>query len=144
MKKELLLKIIKLKRFFIVIIRLLIELKILLTRLRLNIIISIIKSKLSIYLNKEFKRRNFEFDILFSFIFIYINLLIIFKIIEIEKEILKNNIIFKTSNIASQLEVEIIINNVELIFNVNKLNIFKGSKNMLSIFLKFSMINNIL
>ena len=70
-------------------------------KLKLNIIIFVIKSKLSIYLNKEFKKRDFEFNILSFFIFTYINSLIIFEIIEIEKEILKNNIIFKTSNVAS-------------------------------------------
>ena len=111
--------------------------------MKLSIIIFIIKSKLSIYLNKEFKKRNFEFDIFFFFIFTYISLLIIFKIIEIEKKILKNNVVFEMSNIASQFEVEIIINNVELIFNIRELDIFEGSKNMLNIFLKFSTINNI-
>ena len=143
MKKELLLKIIKLKRSFVVIIRLLIKFKILLTRLKLSIIIFIIKLKLSIYLNKKFKRRDFEFDILFFFIFTYINSLIIFKIIEIEKKILKNNAIFKTSNIAFQLEIEIIINNIELIFNVREFDIFKDLKNTLSISSRFSTINNI-
>ena len=144
MKKKLLLKIIRLKRSFVIIIRLLIKFKTLLIRLRLSIIIFIIKSKLSIYLNKKFKKRNFKFNILFSFMFICINSLIIFKIIKIEKKILKNNVIFKTSNIASQFEIEIIINNVELIFDVRELNILKNSKDTLNIFLKLSTINNIL
>ena len=47
------------------------------------------------------------------------------------------------SNVAFQFEVEIIINNVELIFNVREFNIFKGLKNTLNIFSRFSMINNI-
>ena len=66
-----------------------------------------------------------------------------FKIIEIEKKILKNNVIFETSNVAPQFEIEIIINNVELISDVHEFDILENSKNTLNIFSRFSTINNI-
>ena len=67
-----------------------------------------------------------------------------FEIIKVDKKILKNNVIFKTLNVTFKLEIEIIINNVKLIFNVYEFNIFKDSKNMLSIFLRLLTIINIL
>ena len=70
--------------------------------------------RLSIYLKKRFKIYIFGSRI--SFIFININLLFMFIIIQVRKKRVYYYNIFKFFNVIFKFKVEIVINNIKLIF----------------------------
>ena len=98
----------------------------------------IVRMRSSIYLKKIFRICVFVFRISF-FMFINISLLFIFVIIQIRKKRVYYYNIFKLLNVTPKFKIEIVINNVKLIFNKYYIYIFSWFENFLGVFTRFSL-----
>ena len=121
----------------LIIIKLLFKFKFL-SRLKLIIIIFIFDKSI---LLSTFLRSRIRFCIFVIIIFINIYLLFIFAFVEKCKKCINYRFVFRLFNVSLKFQIDIVINNVELIFNYRQIYIFYRSKNFLNIFSRFSTRN---
>ena len=119
------------------IIRLLFKFKFL-SKLKLIIIIFILDKSI---LLSTFLKNRIKFYIFIIIIFINIYSLFVFTFVEKYKKYINRYFVIRLFNILSKFQIDIVINNIELIFDCRQICIFYRSKNLLNIFSRFSMRN---